>query len=30
MEDFRAKTGPLLASLDAPAVEPIRVARSGR
>ncbi len=30
MEDFRAKTGPLLARLDAPAAEPIRVARSGR
>lgn len=30
MEDFRAKTTPLLADLDAPAAEPVRVARAGR
>jgi murein DD-endopeptidase MepM/ murein hydrolase activator NlpD len=30
MEDFRAKTAPLLADLDAPADEPVRVARAGR
>jgi murein DD-endopeptidase MepM/ murein hydrolase activator NlpD len=30
MEDFRAKTAPLLADLDAPVAEPIRVARAGR
>ena len=30
MEDFRAKTAPLLAQLDAPAAEPIRVAHAGR
>ena len=30
MEDFRAKTVPLLAALDAPAAEPVRVARAGR
>ena len=30
MEDFRAKTAPLLADLDAPADQPIRVARAGR
>jgi murein DD-endopeptidase MepM/ murein hydrolase activator NlpD len=30
MEDFRAKTAPLLARLDAPAGEPIRVAHAGR
>ena len=30
MEDFRAKTAPLLARLDAPADEPVRVARAGR
>ncbi len=30
MEDFRAKTAPLLARLDAPAAEPIRVAHAGR
>jgi len=30
MEDFRAKTAPLLADLDAPAAEPVRVARAGR
>jgi murein DD-endopeptidase MepM/ murein hydrolase activator NlpD len=29
MEDFRAKTAPLLADLDAPATEPVRVARIG-
>lgn len=30
MEDFRAKTAPLLADLDAPAADPVRVARAGR
>ncbi len=30
MEDFRAKTAPLLADLNAPAAEPVRVARAGR
>jgi murein DD-endopeptidase MepM/ murein hydrolase activator NlpD len=30
MEDFRAKTAPLLADLDAPADQPVRVARAGR
>ena len=30
MEDFLVKTAPLLARLDAPADEPIRVARAGR
>ena len=30
MEDFRAKTAPLLARLDAPVADPIRVARAGR
>lgn len=30
MEDFRAKTAPLLADLDVPAAEPVRVARAGR
>ena len=30
MVDFRAKTAPLLADLDAPADQPVRVARAGR
>jgi murein DD-endopeptidase MepM/ murein hydrolase activator NlpD len=30
MADFKAKTAPLLAALDAPAAEPVRVARAGR